>query len=518
MSLTLNRAVALLKQHDLLREIVTPGRWTLDAASCADAGRPFAAIAYDTRQIEPGTLLICKGRFSPKFLDGCDERGLAAYVSETEFSEHTHTPGLIVNDARKALSLLAAEFYEHPEHQLTLIGITGTKGKTTTAYFTQAVLNAHSDGHCALFSSVDNCLDGRTYIESDLTTPESLDALRMMRQAVDNGMKYLVMEVSSQAYKVQRLYGITFDVGAFLNISPDHISPIEHPTFEDYLYCKRQLIAHARTLVLNAHSTHVDLLREDAACANVPVHEFALLGEQPNSHSPATCGWPCGSKGSMTYRFQLDGEELGEYALDLAGDFNVENALAAITIAHAAGVPANATDALHAMQHTHVPGRMEQFDDEASDTHAIVDYAHNFASVKRLIDYVDARYGEGQPTITLVTGSAGNKALDRRREIVEAAQNRIARFIFTSEDTDTEPHEDICKSMLANVTNTEVGTSIILDRADAIADAIADAKAHAGRTDVILIIGKGDERWIKDFNKHVPYEGDDHVVERLFAA
>ncbi len=513
MSLTLNRAVTLLKQHDLLREIVTPDRWTLDAASCADVA--FAAITYDTRRIEPGTLLICKGRFSPKFLDGCDERGLAAYVSETEFSEHTHMPGLIVNDARKALSLLAAEFYEHPEHQLTLIGITGTKGKTTTAYFTQAVLNAHSDGRCALFSSVDNCLDGHTYVESDLTTPESLDALRMMRQAVDNGMKYLVMEVSSQAYKVQRLYGITFDVGAFLNISPDHISPIEHPTFEDYLYCKRQLITHARTLVLNTHAAHVDLLREDAADADVPVHEFALLGEQPNSHSPVTCGWPCGDKGSMTYHFRLDGEDLSEYALDLAGDFNVENALAAVTIAHAAGVPANATDDLHAMQHTHVPGRMEQFDDKESDTHVIVDYAHNFASVERLIDYVDARYGECEPAITLVTGSAGNKALDRRREIVEAAQMRIARFIFTAEDTDTEPHEDICNSMMANVTNPQVEASIILNRADAIAEAISDAKAHAERTDVILVIGKGNERWIKDFNKHTPYEGDDHVVKRL---
>ncbi len=513
MSLTLNRAVALLKQHNLLREIVTANHWTLDAASCANT--PFSAITYDTRRIEPSTLLVCKGRFSPEFLDGCDKHGLAAYVSETEFSEHTYTPGLIVNDARKALSLLAAEFYDHPERQLTLIGITGTKGKTTTAYFTQAVLNAHSNGHCALFSSVDNCLDGHTYTESDLTTPESLDALRMMRQAVDNGMEYLVMEVSSQAYKVQRLYGITFDVGAFLNISPDHISPIEHPTFEDYLYCKRQLITHARTLVLNTHAAHVDLLREDAADADVPVHEFALLGEQPNSLSPATCGWPCGSKGLMAYRFRLDGEDLGEYALDLAGDFNVENALAAVTLAHAAGVPTNDTTALHAMQHTHVAGRMEQFDDKASNTHAIVDFAHNFTSVERLIDYVDARYGKDQPTITLITGSAGNKALDRRQEIVEAAQDRIARFIFTSDDTDTEPQEDICSSMMANVTNPKVETSIILNRADAIAEAVSNAQAHTERTDVILVIGKGNERWIKDFNKHVPYEGDDHVVKRL---
>ncbi|WP_275040193.1 Mur ligase family protein, partial [Bifidobacterium tsurumiense] len=97
-----------------------------------------------------------------------------------------------------------------------------------------------------------------------LTTPESLDAFRMMRTAVDNGMRYLVMEVSSQAYKVHRVHGITFDIGAFLNISPDHISDIEHPTFEDYLYSKRRLIANSRTLILGADSTHIDLLTQDA--------------------------------------------------------------------------------------------------------------------------------------------------------------------------------------------------------------------------------------------------------------
>lgn len=141
-------------------------------------------------------------------------------MAETEYSAATATPGLIVNDARKAMSLLSAAFYGYPQNELTVIGVTGTKGKTTTSYFTQALINAVSGGKAALFSSVDNCLDGHTYVESDLTTPESMDAFRMMREAADNGMKYLVMEVSSQAYKVDRVYGLTFDVAAFLNISP----------------------------------------------------------------------------------------------------------------------------------------------------------------------------------------------------------------------------------------------------------------------------------------------------------
>ena len=514
MTLTLNSAAAVLSEHNLLREIINGDSWQLDTAHIDGVDTPFTNLTYDTRTVAPNTLLVCKGRFRPEFLDGTEERGLAAYVAESDLSSHTTKPGLIVNDARKALSLLAAAFYDHPERDLTVIGITGTKGKTTTAYFTQSILNTYSTGRCALFSSVDNCLDGHTYAESDLTTPESLDAFRMMRQAVDNGMKYLVMEVSSQAYKVNRVYGLTFDVAAFLNISPDHISPIEHPTLEDYLYCKRQIIANSRTLVLGSECRHIGLLREDAAVHQVPVSEFGVLDAMPRDGADdQTCAWPADGT-HRAYRMRLDGNDLGEFSLDLDGDFNYKNALAAIAIAHAAGVPADC-EALRALEHTKVPGRMMQYRDERTSTIAIVDYAHNYDSVVKLLDYVSTRYGERNPRITLVAGSAGNKAIDRREGIVKAAQDRISRFVFTAEDTDTEPYEDICRDMADHVTNSHVTSDTIIDRTQAIASALHEAQENKDRTDVVLVIGKGHERWIKDLNRHVPYEGDDCVVERL---
>ena len=514
MTLTLNSAAAVLSEHNLLREIINGDSWQLDTAHIDGTDTPFTNLTYDTRTVAPNTLLVCKGRFRPEFLDGTEERGLAAYVAESDLSSHTTKPGLIVNDARKALSLLAAAFYDHPERDLTVIGITGTKGKTTTAYFTQSILNTYSAGRCALFSSVDNCLDGHTYTESDLTTPESLDSFRMMRQAADNGMKYLVMEVSSQAYKVNRVYGLTFDVAAFLNISPDHISPIEHPTFEDYFHCKRQIIANSRTLVLGSECRHIGLLREDAAVHQVPVSEFGVLDDMPRDGADdQTCAWPVDGT-HRAYRMRLDGNDLGEFSLDLDGDFNYKNALAAIAIAHAAGVPADC-EALRALEHTKVPGRMMQYRDERTSTIAIVDYAHNYDSVVKLLDYVSTRYGERNPRITLVAGSAGNKAIDRREGIVKAAQDRISRFVFTAEDTDTEPYEDICRDMAGHITNSHVASDTIIDRTQAIASALHEAQEDKDRTDVVLVIGKGHERWIKDLNRHVPYEGDDCVVERL---
>ena len=458
MTVTLASAAQLLKRHGLLREIIRADRWTLDAHDIEGADTAFSAITYDTRDVREGTLLCCKGRFKAEYLHDIDERGLAAYVADTDFSAETGAPGLIVNDARKAMSLLSAEFYGRPQDELTVVGITGTKGKTTTAYFTQAVLNAHSHGKAALFSSVDNCLDGHTYVESDLTTPESMDAFRMMREAADNGMKYLVMEVSSQAYKVERVYGLTFDVATFLNISPDHISPIEHPTFEDYLYCKRQ------------------------------------IGQSPAGSDAADVTASPANAEHSAYRIAADGADLGEFRLALDGDFNYANAAAALAIAHAAGIDLTAdAAATHAMEPVRIAGRMEQFHDPQSNTLAIVDYAHNYA------------------------GSAGNKAYDRRKEIVEAAQHRIDSFIFTAEDTDTEPFIDICMEMQRYITVPGIASTVISDRPSAVTNAIYDARAHADRFNIILIIGKGDERWIKDHNKHVPFEGDDRIVERMFA-
>lgn len=513
MSLSLADGVHLLSSHHLLDEVITPERWSLNADGIDNADVPFTHITYDTRTVREGTLLVCKGRFRPEFLEGLKERGLVAYVSERDFSDHTEVPGLIVNDARKALSLLSAAFYGMPQNELTVIGITGTKGKTTTAYFTQAILNAYSNGRCALFSSVDNCLDGHTYVESELTTPESLDAFRMMREAADNGMRYLVMEVSSQAYKVNRVHGLTFDVGAFLNISPDHISDIEHPTFEDYFRCKRRLIANSRSLVLGADCDHRDLLMQDAADAGVKVTEFALHDAVRGLTSPAQVIARVDPENKAGFIVSVNGSDLRPMELDMSGEFNVTNAAAAVAIAIEAGVP-ESDPSIAAMCRVQVPGRMERV--KAGDGLLVyIDFAHNYLSVKSLVDEMVRTYGERRPRITLVSGTTGGKAVDRREGIVKGALGRVESFIFTLDDPNYEDPMDIARQMQSYVTDPTARTQIVVPRELAIEKAIADAREHADRFNVVLVIGKGDETRNIINGKPVPYEGDGAVVRRV---
>ena len=228
--LTLTQIQQILEQENLLREFITPTRWTLTAPF----DKSFKKISYDSRDVDAGTLFFCKGNnFQQHFLEQALADGLTCYIAEQPY-EVSAELAIIVTDIRKALAVLSMAFYDYPQEKLHLVGITGTKGKTTVAYFTKKILDITTNKKTALLSTLNTTLDGVTFFKSKLTTPESLDLYRMMAEAVANGMTHLVMEVSSQAYKVARVYGLTFDVGIFLNISPDHIGPIEHPTFEDY--------------------------------------------------------------------------------------------------------------------------------------------------------------------------------------------------------------------------------------------------------------------------------------------
>ncbi|RBP98679.1 UDP-N-acetylmuramoyl-L-alanyl-D-glutamate--2,6-diaminopimelate ligase [Bifidobacterium aemilianum] len=508
--LTYADAARILQEHGLLREIIQGDLWTLNPDRIQGLDLPIASISYDSRQVTTGTMLFVKGNFKAHYLQGLDTKGLTCYVAETEYSAMTTAAGLIVSDVHQAMCLLAAEFHGHPERRMTLVGITGTKGKTTSTYLLHAILNDYSHGRAAMSSSAGICLDGRSYQHAELTTPESLDLFAMLRQAADQGMDYFVMEVSSQAYKVNRVYGLTFDVGAFLNISPDHISPIEHPTFEDYLYCKRRLIANSRTLVLGAGCDHEDLLKEDARRAGIAVSRFAAArrgGKDPLTTSqPGDLTALIGEQPTQGYELLKAGHRLGTFHLSMDGDVNILNAVGAQAMALACGIPAD-DPSLHAVDQVQVPGRMEHFISKDGIV-VYIDFAHNYLSSKTLVDEVEALYGNRNPRITMVCGSTGGKALDRREGIVKGGLGRVESFIFTMDDPNDENPQAIAEEMRSYVTDPKASSQIILDREAALAAAVQGARAHADRLNVILAIGKGSDQYMVLKGRKKAYRGD----------
>ena len=240
-----------------------------------------------------------------------------------------------------------------------------------------------------MLSTMNTTLDGKTFFKSALTTPESIDLFDMMAQAVDNGRSHLIMEVSSQAYLVKRVYGLTFDVGVFLNISPDHIGPIEHPTFEDYFYHKRLLMKNSRAVVINSDMDHFfNLERTSRKTKN---NDF--YGSQSSNQI----------ENSKAFSFSAAGKLAGDYDIQLIGHFNQENAVAAGLACLRLG--ASLEDIKKGIATTRVPGRMEVLT-QKNGSKVFIDYAHNGDSLKKLISVVET-HQTGK--IALVLGSTGNK-------------------------------------------------------------------------------------------------------------
>ena len=223
-------------------------------------------LTYDTRALSEDALFICKGaHFKEEYLCDALSRGAIAYVAEKK--HNVDAPCILVSDIRYSLVVLGQLFYNHVTDKLTSVGITGTKGKSTTAYYVRYILNdwlrAQSMPECAILSSIDN-YDGKSTEESHITTPEVLELYQHFENAYESGISHLVMEASSQALKYGRVRGITYDVAAFLNIGSDHISPIEHPDFEDYFNSKLKIFDSCRFGCVNTDAKYPERVIEYA--------------------------------------------------------------------------------------------------------------------------------------------------------------------------------------------------------------------------------------------------------------
>jgi UDP-N-acetylmuramoyl-L-alanyl-D-glutamate-L-lysine ligase len=498
MTLNLQQIHDILTKEHLLKEFIIENNWTLTI----EDNRDFSALSYDSRNVSAETLFFCKGlNFKEEYLVSAVAHGLDAYVAEQPYTT-TAAIAIIVTDVKKALAVLAMAFFDYPQEKLKIIGITGTKGKTTTAYFAKTIL-AHATGNkVAFFSSEEYSVDGVTNLASSLSTPESLEIYTRMDQAVKCGMTHLVLEVSSQAYKVDRVYGLTYDCGIFLNIGMDHVGPIEHPTFEDYLYCKRQLIVNSKQVILNRDNDYFDLLAETAAANGVPIMTY---GRQNADYLVA-------SSMIKPLHFSVTGAASdplhvnGNYDLQIPGEFNHENATAALLATVLMG--ADKAAAKVGLAETFVPGRLNMLT-RGDGLRIFIDYAHNYLSMHAVFEL--AKEMKPNARLIVVTGSAGDKAQSRRKDIGKALGEGADIAILTADDPNHEDPKTIADEIYAGIQNEQVHVIFEMDRVKAIETSLELATAD----DFVIIAGKGNESTIKYDGKNVPYEGDFYIAKRL---
>lgn len=484
-TLTLSRAKAVLRQHDLL----------LDAPRCPGE-LTFPAIAYDSRTVAPGGLFVCKGlNFKAEYLQKALAAGASCYVAEQSYDDTA--PALLVRDVRKALSVLAAEYYGHPADRLTLIGLTGTKGKTTTTYFIKNILDTALGHRTAVLSTVEMYTGGEAE-EAHLTTPESLELQQCFADTLAHGIRHLTMEVSSQAYKQQRVYGVPFTAGLFLNLSEDHIGPLEHENFEDYFNCKLQLMKNCRIAVI---CRGTDRYEEICAAAKAHAEMVLVYGSDPDcdvwvedirKEQPGFSFTVCDRQSRRTFRITMEGR------------FNIENAVAAITTARALGIGDDAIAA--GIEEVSVPGRMNVLQKDGRTV--IVDYAHNFLSFTALFRSLKEDY-PGAP-IKVLCGCPGHKNQKRRVDIGRLC-GRYADYVYlTAEDPGYEDPAEICREMAGYIAETHDRYIILPDRAAAVERAIAELAPG----EILILAGKGEEDYQKVQGRYDFYESDLAIARR----
>lgn len=439
-------------------------------------------LTYDSREVCSGTLFVCKGAaFKGDYLKQSVAAGAILYVSETYYDIGMEVPYILVSDVRAAMPYLGRFFYNNPAKAFRLIGVGGTKGKSTTVYYMKAILDdylkATSQPESAVISSIDT-YDGVNRFESHITTPESLELFKHFRNAADTKIPYLEMEVSSQALKYNRVDELTFDVGVFLNISEDHISPIEHPDFEDYFASKLKMFAKTKTALVCTNSDYLDRILSEAKAAQ----QVITFGTKAGSD---IYGYNIRKEGQQIL-FDVKCDRFDEtFILTMPGLFNVENALAAIAAAYVFEIP---LEYVHSgLLRARSDGRMEAYHSADNQVVAIVDYAHNKLSFEKLFDSTRKEYPDYD--IISIFGCPGKKALLRRRDLGTVAGMYAKKVYLVAEDPGAEPVAEISADIAQYVAAQNCPYEMIEERGKAITKAILEVTTPT----VILITGKGNE-------------------------
>ena len=500
---TLQSLVELLRGEGLLSRVER-----LDAADATSV----SGVDCDSRVAAPGHIFVCKGAaFKPAYLASAVDKGAVAYLCDETLAPALaaacpNVPALFATDLRRAMAVASAVAWGRPDQHIGVLGITGTKGKSTVAYMLRHILDGDESGSgCGIMGSIDT-YDGIEGFESVNTTPEAPDLWRHLANTRAAGLPYMVMEVSSQALKYDRVVNLDIDVACFLNIGRDHISPVEHPSFEDYFESKLRIFDQARVAVVNLDMDHAsEVLARAARCERVVT--FSVADDAAQRGADVWASDIRSEGGSIAFTVHSARGER-EMRVSMPGLFNVDNALAAIAMCEAIGVADERIVA--GLAHVRVPGRMELLQTADPRVCALVDYAHNKLSYQRFFSSVSKEFA-GRKVIALF-GAPGDKAQERRRELPEEASRWADLIIYTEEDPAHERVEDICAELAANTPEGQA-YEVICDRPAAIARA-AEVAFAAPEGAVVCLLAKGDETRQHEGDRFVPCETDGSIWER----
>lgn len=456
-------------------------------------------IIYDSRKIIKDSIFVALVGYNVdghKYIEDAIEKGANTIIVEKDVNIDSDINIVKVKNTRNALAIISSNYFDNPSQKLTMIGITGTKGKTTTTFMIKKILE-QSKKKVGIIGTNGVYYNDVKYL-IDNTTPESYEIQKYLKEMVDNNIEYVVMEVSSQALKFNRVDGIEYDYGVFTNLTHDHISDFEHPTMEDYINSKAKLFKICKHGVFNIDDENYNKMIENAKCdiytfgynekANIYIKNVELI------HEGTTIG----------INMELANDINDNIIVSTPGKFSSYNAACAIAVTKLLG--ATVDDIKKALIDFSVKGRVEPVPIGDKMTF-IIDYAHNGVSMESILTTM--RQYNPKRLITIF-GCGGNRSKDRRYEMGKVSGTLADLSIVTSDNPRFEKPEDIINDILTTLKQTNGKYITIPDRKEAIKYAIDNAKVG----DIILLLGKGHEDYqeIKGVKHHFD---DRETVEEI---
>ena len=455
-------------------------------------------IVYDSRKATSGTLFVClRGAVTDghNYAKSAYDKGCRIFLCEEELSLPGDSIQIIKNDTRLELAKISAEFFDYPAQKIKLIGVTGTKGKTSAALFIyDSLIKA---GKRAGLIGTNGIVFGDEHMLTSNSTPESYELHKTFDNMQKCGCEYIVLEVSSQAYKTNRVYGLEFDIGVFTNLSEDHIGGAEHADFDEYKSCKAQLFKHSKVSVINIDDSYAG---EMIANSNGNVVTYGIKNQADYTAADIKL-WRDPNSFGISYILN----NLIDVVINLPGIFNIYNSLATISVCGILSIDVKYV--LNTLRNESLTGRFELVDALPYATF-VIDYAHNEASMRNILETIRAYEPK---RLVCLFGSVGGRTELRRSKLGKIAGKLADYCIITSDNPDFENPQnimtDIEQGLKTNV--TQCPYVMISDRAEAIKYAVDNAQDG----DIILLAGKGHEDYQLIDGKKVPFNERELIIQ-----